>query len=179
MLNTTELEIIDVMKKLLLIAALALAALTMRAQERINDTVVDGVRYAILLDSRGDVKAYKSATPFNEAQAVIDLNDRLRSIAIYQTVAVPCAVAAPFALLNAYSANPKYGMPNEPMYKCDRPALAAIGYVAAAASLVCGIMSYVQLWTPRLYVNQEGLVFRLDGKSTKYYKHEFNEKDDE
>ena len=145
--------------------------------------VIDGCQNAYLTKVQHDYPnrffCMGMAWNTDEAQAVIDLNNRLRSIAIYQTVAVPCAVAAPFALLNAYSANPNYGMPNEPRYKCDRPALAAIGYVAAAASLVCGIMSYVQLWTPRLYVNQEGLVFRLDGKNTKYYKHEFNEKDDE
>lgn len=167
------------MKKLLLIAALALAALTMRAQERINDTVVGGVRYAILLDNDSEVSAYKSAVPFDEAQAVIDLNNRLRHIAIYQTVAVPCAVAAPFLLSYAYSDNPAHGIDGEPRFKCDHPGAAVFGYAAAGTALVFGILSYAQLWTPRLYVNQEGLVFRLDGKSTKYYKHEFNEKDDE
>lgn len=179
MLNTTESETIDAMKKLLLIAALVIAAsIGAIAQERINDTVVGGVRYAILLDSHGEVSAYKSAVPFNEAQAVIDLNNRLRKIAIYQTVAVPCAVAAPFALANAYSANPRYGMPGEKRFVCERPALAAIGIGASLAAVTCAVLTYAQLWTPRLYVNQDGLVFRLDGKKTKYYKHEFKEEDE-
>lgn len=166
------------MKKLLLIAALALAALTMRAQERINDTVVDGVRYAILLDKDGEVSAYKSAVPFNETQAVIDLNKRLRNMAVYQTVAVPCAVGGALALSHAFTANPAYGLEGEPRFKCEHPGWAVFGAAASVTSLVFGILTYAQLWTPRLYVNQEGLVFRLDGKKTKYYKHEFKEEDE-
>lgn len=158
--------------------ALFLVPLFVSAQDRVNDTVVRGVRYAMFTDSRGDVVAYRSAVLFDERQAVIDLNERLRNIAIYQSVAVPCAVAAPFALANAYSANPRYGMPGEKRYVCEHPALAAVGIGASLAAVTCAILTYVQLWTPRLYVNQDGLVFRLDGKKTKYYRHEFDKEDE-
>lgn len=166
------------MKKISILL-LMLAPLFLSAQERLSDTVVGGVRYAILLDNDGEVSAYKSAVPFNETQAVIDLNKRLRNMAVYQTVAVPCAVGGALALSHAFTANPAYGLEGEPRFKCEHPGAAVFGYAAAGTALVFGILSYAQLWTPRLYVNQEGLVFRLDGKSTKYYKHEFNEKDDE
>lgn len=166
------------MKKYLLIAALALAALTMRAQERINDTVVGGVRYAIMLDNDGEVSAYKSAVLFDERQAVIDLNERLRNIAVYQTVAVPCAVGGALALSHAFPYNPASRLEGEHRYKCEHPGWAVFGAAASVTSLVFGILTYAQLWTPRLYVNQEGLVFSLDGKKTKYYKHEFKEEDE-
>ena len=163
------------MKNVIMFLMLLFAPLFLTAQDRVNDTVVRGVRYAMFTDSRGDVVAYRSSVLFDERQAVIDLNERLRNIAIYQTVAVPCAVAAPFAFKYAYSSNPRYGMPGEKRYVCDRPALAAIGIGASLAAVTCAVLTYVQLWTPRLYVNQDGLVFRLDGKKTKYYEHEFRE----
>ena len=166
------------MKNVILLVLLLFAPLFLASQEHLNDTVVRGVRYAMFTDSRGDVVAYRSSVLFDERQAVIDLNERLRNIAIYQTVAVPCAVAAPFAFKYAYSANPRYGMPGEKRYVCEHPALAAVGIGASLAAVTCAILTYVQLWTPRLYVNQDGLVFRLDGKKTKYYRHEFDKEDE-
>lgn len=159
--------------------ALFLVPLCLSAQERLNDTVVGGVRYAILLDSHGDVAAYKSAVPFDETQAVIDLNRRLRSIAVYQSVAIPSGIAGAFALSFAgFHENPNYGLSGESRYKCDHPGWAVFGAVASATSVVMGILSYAELWTPRLYVNQEGLVFRLDGRKKAYYRHELGKEDE-
>lgn len=167
------------MKNVTLFLVLLFAPLILSAQERLNDTVVGGVRYAILLDSHGDVAAYKSAVPFDETQAVIDLNRRLRSIAVYQSVAIPSGIAGAFALSFAgFHENPNYGLSGESRYKCDHPGWAVFGAVASATSVVMGILSYAELWTPRLYVNQEGLVFRLDGRKKAYYRHELGKEDE-
>lgn len=167
------------MKNVTLFLVLLFAPLCLAAQERLNDTVVGGVRYAILLDSHGDVAAYKSAVPFDETQAVIDLNRRLRSIAVYQSVAIPSGIAGAFALSFAgFHENPNYGLSGESRYKCDHPGWAVFGAVASATSVVMGILSYAELWTPRLYVNQEGLVFRLDGRKKAYYRHELGKEDE-
>lgn len=140
------------MKKLLLIAAIALAALTMRAQERINDTVVNGTRYAMLTGLSGSVDEYAEATVMDAAALTADLNNRLRKIAVYEAVAVPCAVASPIALYAGYTS--------------DNPAYKAVGYATAAVGVACGILAYCQLWTRKVYVNQDGIVIRL-GKTTK------------
>ena len=140
------------MKKLLLIAALALAALTMREQERISDTVVNGTIYAMLTGLSGSVDEYAEATVVDAAALTADLNNRLRKIAVYEAVAVPCAVASPLALYAGYTK--------------DTQAYKVIGYAAAAAGVACGILAYCQLWTRKVYVNQDGLVIRL-GQTTK------------
>lgn len=167
------------MKNVTLFLVLLFAPLILSAQERLNDTVVGGVRYAILLDSHGDVAAYKSAVPFDETQAIIDLNRRLRSIAVYQSVAIPSGIAGAFALSFAgFHENPNYGLSGESRYKCDHPGWAVFGAVASVTSVVMGILSYAELWTPRLYVNQEGLVFRIDGRKKAYYRHELGKEDE-
>ena len=140
------------MKKLLLIAALALAALTMREQERISDTVVNGTIYAMLTGLSGSVGEYAEATVVDAAALTADLNNRLRKIAVYEAVAVPCAVASPLALYAGYSK--------------DNQAYKVIGYATAAVGVACGILAYCQLWTRKVYVNQDGLVIRL-GQTTK------------
>ena len=140
------------MKKLLLIAAIALAALTMRAQERIDDTICNGVRYAMLTGLSGSVDEYAEATVMDAAALTADLNNRLRKIAVYEAVAVPCAVASPIALYAGYSK--------------DNQAYKVIGYATAAVGVACGILAYCQLWTRKVYVNQDGIVIRL-GKTTK------------
>ena len=167
------------MKRFLLIAALALAALSLRAQEMRNDTIIDGIRYAIMTDGHGDVTAYRSASPFDERQAVLDLNERLRSIAVYQTVAVPTAIAGAFALSYAYQIDQNKNIPFKDRVHCERPGWAVFGVAASVTSVVFGILSYAELWTPRLYINQEGLVFRLDGKSTKWHPWEKDDEEDE
>lgn len=140
------------MKKLLLIAALALAALTMRAQERINDTIIGGTRYAMIMGLSFTVDEYREAFVMDEAAMVADLNNRLRKIATYQAVAVPCAVASSLALYRGY------------MY--DDTMCKAIGYGTAGIAVLCEVLSYCQLWTRKVYVNQDGLIIRL-GKTTK------------
>lgn len=140
------------MKRLLLIAALVLAALTMRAQERISDTVVNGTRYAMLTGLSGSVDEYAEAIIMDAAALTADLNNRLRKIAVYEAVAVPCAVASPLALYAGYSK--------------DNQAYKVIGYATAAVGVACGILAYCQLWTRKVYVNQDGLVIRL-GQTTK------------
>lgn len=150
------------MKKLLLIAALVLvAAFNSKAQEQINDTVIDGVRYAMFTGLSGTDLEFYEAFPMNEAALVADLNNRLRSIAVYQTVAVPCAIAAPFVLSYAYGGNPLAGLQGE---KALRPAWAGIGYGMAAASVICGVLSYTQLWTRNVYATKDGIIIKLGKK---------------
>lgn len=140
------------MKRLLLIAVLALAALTMRAQERINDTIIGGTRYAMMTGLSGRVEEYAEAFAMDEAAMVADLNNRLRKIAVYEAVAVSFAVASPLALYAGYTK--------------DNQAYKVIGYATAAVAVTCGVLSYCQLWTRKVYVNQDGLIIRL-GKTTK------------
>lgn len=141
------------MKKLLLIAALVLAAIApTKAQERIIDTVVNGTRYAMLTGLSGSVGEYAEATVVDAAALTADLNNRLRKIAAYQAVAVPCAVASSLALYRGY------------MY--DDAKFKAIGYGTAGIAVLCEVLSYCQLWTRKVYVNQDGLVIRL-GQTTK------------
>ena len=141
------------MKKLLLIAALVLAAIApTKAQERIIDTVVNGTRYAMLTGLSGSVDEYAEATVMDAAALTADLNNRLRKIAVYEAVAVPCAVASPLALYAGYTK--------------ENQAYKVIGYATAAVGVACGILAYCQLWTRKVYVNQDGLVISL-GQTTK------------
>lgn len=160
------------MKKLSLIAALALAAFSMRAQnptvskmETVNDTVIGGVRYAVFTGLSGtDFELYE-AFPVDETALVADINNRLRSIAVYQAVAVPCAVAAPFFLGYAFpNVTSNKDIPFDERFHCDRPAMAAIGIGLTAASVICGVLSYTQLWTRKVYATQDGIIIRLGNK---------------
>lgn len=144
--------------------ALFLVPLILSAQERLNDTVVGGVRYAILLDKDGGVDSYQSAVPFSEAQAVIEMNRRLRSCAIRKTTAVSCGVAGVACVLIGA--------------KSDLPALRYVGYGALGVGALFEVLSIAPLWTDRLYVNQEGLVFRIDGRKKAYYRHELGKEDE-
>ena len=177
--NNVSPENFQPMKNVILLVLLLFAPLFLASQERLNDTVVGDTRYAILLDSHGEVAAYKSAVPFDETQAVIDLNNRLRSIAGYQAVAIPSGIAGAFALSYAgFHKNPNYGISGESRYTCDHPGWAVFGVAASVTSVVMCALSYAELWTPRLYVNQDGLVFRLDGKKKAYYRHELGKEDE-
>lgn len=136
------------MKRLLLIAALIVAAtLGAKAQERISDTIINGTRYAMLTGLSGSVDEYAEATVMDAAALTADLNNRLRKIAVYEAVAVPCAVASPLALYAGYTN--------------DNQAYKVIGYATAAAGVACGILAYCQLWTRKVYVNQDGLIITL------------------
>lgn len=150
------------MRKSILLAALLLAAaFAVKAQETFNDTVIDGNRYIVFTGLSGTDYELHEAYPMDEAAIVADLNNRLRSIAIYQTIAVPCAIASPFVLSLAYGGNPLAGFyGQEAVY----PSWAVIGYGMAAASVVCGVLSYAKLWTNKVYATQNGIIVRLGNK---------------
>ena len=152
------------MKKLLFFVVLAIISpICADAQERLNDTIIGGTRYALITGLSGSVEEYAEAFTVDEADLVADLNNRLRSIAAYQAGAVSCAIAAPLLLSYAYGGNPFGGIMG---YEAKDTAMAFVGYGVAAASVACGVLSYCQLWTRKVYVNQDGIIIRL-GKSTK------------
>ena len=152
------------MKNVILFLGLLLAPFMLSAQERLNDTVVGGVRYAILLDKDGEVESYRSSVPFDGSQAVIDLNRRLRRCAVRQTTAISCGVAGAACVLAGL--------------KAESPAIRWVGYGALGVGALFGVLSVAPLWTDRLYVNQDGLVFRLDGRKKAYYRHELGKEDE-
>lgn len=139
------------MKKISILL-LMLAPLFMSAQERLSDTIIGGTRYAMIMGLSFTVDEYREAYTVDAAALSADLNNRLRKIATYQAVAVPCAVASSLALYRGY------------MY--DDAKFKTIGYGTAAIAVLCEVLSYCQLWTRKMYVNQDGLIIRL-GKTTK------------
>ena len=141
------------MKRIMLIIAALSVITAATAQERLNDTVINGQRW-VKDKTRWQTDVYYQSFPFDEHESIIDLNMRLRKTAKLAASSVGCGIAGATCVaiyLNTKSKKALY-----------------FGSALVGIGGILGMISIVPMLTDRLYVNQDGLVFKIKGPAKKH-----------